>query len=149
MSLVFLNDLALSFFCNYLKSAAFNKTTNILINTLNLPGIQPIMRRYQRRLRHIRELQHRLDELEKSEPAWKNHPSALRNKQMIKVKKHHHHQVNTPPQAFLKIKNRYINEKINAAFRFLKYQCLEIEILQSSNMSDFYHLVAVKKYLYL
>ena len=87
-----------------------------------MPGIQPIMRRYQRRLRHIRELQHRLDELEKSEPAWKNHPSALRNKQMIKVKIHHvclicsgEGEINTPKASFFKNKE-YINEKINAAF---------------------------------
>jgi ubiquitin conjugation factor E4 B len=50
--------------------------------------IQPILRRYTRRLRHLRELQQRLDELEKSEPAWKNHPSAQRNKQIIKTLKH-------------------------------------------------------------
>jgi len=47
--------------------------------------IQPILRRYQRRLRHLRELQSRVDELEKHEPAWKNHPIAARNKKMIKV----------------------------------------------------------------
>ena len=48
-------------------------------------GILPIVRRYQRRLRHIRELQKMVDEMEKSEPSWKNHPTAQRNREMIKV----------------------------------------------------------------
>jgi len=47
-------------------------------------GILPIVRRYQRRLRHLRELQKTVEELEKQEPAWKNHPSASRNRALIK-----------------------------------------------------------------
>jgi len=47
-------------------------------------GILPIIRRYQRRLRALRELQKMVDDLEKSEPAWKNHPSASHNRSMIK-----------------------------------------------------------------
>ena len=40
--------------------------------------------RYQRRLRALRELQKMVDDLEKSEPAWRNHPSASHNRSMIK-----------------------------------------------------------------
>ena len=47
-------------------------------------GVLPIIRRYQRRLRALRELQKMVEELEKSEPAWKNHSSAHQNRQMIK-----------------------------------------------------------------
>jgi len=47
-------------------------------------GILPIIRRYQRRLRHIRELQKTVDDLEKSESQWKNHPSAGRQRAIIK-----------------------------------------------------------------
>lgn len=47
-------------------------------------GILPIIRRYQRRLRALRELQKMVDDLEKSEPAWRNHPSASHNRSMIK-----------------------------------------------------------------
>ena len=48
-------------------------------------GVLPIVRRYQRRLRHLRELQKMVDDMEKSEPAWRNHPSAARNRALIKV----------------------------------------------------------------
>ena len=47
-------------------------------------GVLPIIRRYQRRLRALRELQKMVEDLEKTEPAWKNHPSAGHNKSMIK-----------------------------------------------------------------
>ena len=47
-------------------------------------GVLPIIRRYQRRLRALREYQKMVDDLEKTEPAWKNHPSAHHNKSMIK-----------------------------------------------------------------
>ena len=47
-------------------------------------AVLPIIRRYQRRLRALRELQKMVDELEKNEHAWKNHPSAHQNRQMIK-----------------------------------------------------------------
>ena len=47
-------------------------------------GVLPIIRRYQRRLRALRELQKMVEELEKTEPAWKNHPSAHQNRKMIK-----------------------------------------------------------------
>jgi len=48
-------------------------------------GIHPIIRRYQRRLRHLREIQKLVEDLEKSEPAWKNHPTAAtRNRALIK-----------------------------------------------------------------
>ena len=47
-------------------------------------GVLPIIRRYQRRLRALREYQKMVDDLEKTEPAWKNHPSAHHNRSMIK-----------------------------------------------------------------
>lgn len=47
-------------------------------------AVLPIIRRYQRRLRALRELQKMVDELEKNEHAWKNHPSAHQNRAMIK-----------------------------------------------------------------
>merc|ERR1719471_541704 len=47
-------------------------------------GVLPIIRRYQRRLRALREYQKMVDDLEKSEPAWRNHPSASHNRSMIK-----------------------------------------------------------------
>ena len=47
-------------------------------------AVLPIIRRYQRRLRALRDLQKMVEELEKSEPAWKNHHSAHHNRQMIK-----------------------------------------------------------------
>ena len=47
-------------------------------------GVLPIIRRYQRRLRALRELQKMVEELEKNEHAWKNHPSAHQNRKMIK-----------------------------------------------------------------
>ena len=47
-------------------------------------GVLPIIRRYQRRLRALRELQKMVEDLEKTEPAWKNHPSAGHNKSMLK-----------------------------------------------------------------
>jgi len=51
-------------------------------------GVMPIVRRYQRRLRALRELQKMVDDLEKSQHAWKNHPSAARNKTLLKKWKH-------------------------------------------------------------
>lgn len=47
-------------------------------------GVLPIVRRYQRRLRALRELAKMVEDLEKSEPAWRNHPSASHNKSMLK-----------------------------------------------------------------
>ena len=47
-------------------------------------AVLPIIRRYQRRLRALRELQKMVEELEKNEHAWKNHPSAHQNRAMIK-----------------------------------------------------------------
>jgi len=47
-------------------------------------GVLPIVRRYQRRLRALRELAKMVEDLEKSEPAWRNHPSASHNKNMLK-----------------------------------------------------------------
>jgi len=46
-------------------------------------GVLPIIRRYQRRLRALRELQKMVDDLEKNEPAWRAHPTAPQNRQMI------------------------------------------------------------------
>jgi len=47
-------------------------------------SILPCIRRYQRRLRAIRELIKMVEELEKTESTWKMHPSAARNKQLLK-----------------------------------------------------------------
>jgi len=51
-------------------------------------GVMPIVRRYQRRLRALRELQKMVDDLEKSEHVWRNHPSAARNRTLVKKWKH-------------------------------------------------------------
>ena len=47
-------------------------------------GVLPIVRRYQRRLRALRELAKMVEDLEKSEPAWRNHSSAQHNRQVLK-----------------------------------------------------------------
>ncbi|TRY79837.1 hypothetical protein TCAL_10916 [Tigriopus californicus] len=47
-------------------------------------SILPCIRRYQRRIRHLRELQKAVDELEKTETQWKNSPTAMRNRQILK-----------------------------------------------------------------
>jgi len=47
-------------------------------------GVLPIIRRYQRRLRALRELAKMVEDLEKSEPDWRNHPSAAHNRNMLK-----------------------------------------------------------------
>jgi len=47
-------------------------------------GVLPIVRRYQRRLRALRELAKMVEDLEKSEPAWRTHPSASHNRNMLK-----------------------------------------------------------------
>ena len=51
-------------------------------------AVLPIIRRYQRRLRALRDLQKMVEELEKTEHAWKNHPSANQNRKMLKKWKH-------------------------------------------------------------
>lgn len=47
-------------------------------------AILPCIRRYQRRLRAIRELIKMVEELEKTEPTWRHIPTAGRNKQLLK-----------------------------------------------------------------
>jgi len=47
-------------------------------------AILPCIRRYQRRLRAIRELIKMVEELEKTESTWRHIPSAARNKQLLK-----------------------------------------------------------------
>jgi len=47
-------------------------------------GVLPIVRRYQRRLRALRELAKMVEELEKTEPEWRNHPTAANNRNMLK-----------------------------------------------------------------
>ena len=47
-------------------------------------AILPCIRRYQRRLRAIRELIKMVEELEKAESTWRGIPSAHRNKQLLK-----------------------------------------------------------------
>lgn len=47
-------------------------------------AILPCIRRYQRRLRALRELQKMVEELEKTETHWRNLPIAGRNRQLLK-----------------------------------------------------------------
>lgn len=48
-------------------------------------SILPCIRRYQRRLRALRELQKLIEEMEKTEPAWKGRPAvAAKNRHMLK-----------------------------------------------------------------
>ena len=47
-------------------------------------SVLPISRKYQRRLRAIRDLQHMIEEIQNAEPQWKDHPSAERNKALLK-----------------------------------------------------------------
>ena len=44
----------------------------------------PTIRRYQRRLRALKELEKMISELERTEPQWRGRPMADRNKQLIK-----------------------------------------------------------------
>ncbi|XP_064642091.1 ubiquitin conjugation factor E4 B-like [Lineus longissimus] len=47
-------------------------------------SIIPIMRKYQRRLRAIRDLGRMVEELQNAEPQWKHHPQANRNRELLK-----------------------------------------------------------------
>ena len=48
-------------------------------------GILPCIRRYQRRLRALKELQKMVEELERTKTIWSANPAmAYRNKQMLK-----------------------------------------------------------------
>ncbi len=47
-------------------------------------SVMPCIRKYQRRLRAIRELHKMIEELEKTETAWRNHPTAGRNRALLK-----------------------------------------------------------------
>ena len=47
-------------------------------------GMLPCIRRYQRRLRALRELEKMISEIERTENQWKGRPMAERNRQLIK-----------------------------------------------------------------
>lgn len=67
------------------KQEAANFPTECFFLTLEMhhSGLMPACRRYQRRLRVIRELQRAVEEVEGSEDQWKELPMAHRNRQLV------------------------------------------------------------------
>jgi len=66
------------------KEANFQTECWFLTLQAHHVGVLPVVRRYLRRVRALKELQKAVDELEKSENVWRNLPSAQQNRTLLK-----------------------------------------------------------------